>query len=105
MNSRSCGLALCFRCSVVFAQETVSTGSISGRVVDPQGAVVPGATVVARQTDTNVVREGVTDEGGRFRLSYLRVGPYEVLVRVQGLADARKALTLSAGSAFEVPMT
>jgi len=107
MNFRSCGLALalCFCCASAFAQETVSTGSISGRVTDPQGAVVPGATVLARQTETNVVRESVTDAGGRFRLSYLRVGPYEVVVRLQGFADARKSLTLSAGSAFEVPVT
>ena len=36
------------------AQETVNYASVSGRVIDPQGAVVPGAVVTARQTDTNL---------------------------------------------------
>jgi hypothetical protein len=57
------------------AQETVNYGSLSGRVVDPQGAVVPGARVSARQTDTNIVGESITDEGGGFVFRYLRVGP------------------------------
>ena len=59
------------------AQETINTGSISGRVTDPQGAVVPGAAVVARQVDTNVANETVTDAQGRFRFAYLKVGSYD----------------------------
>ncbi len=72
------------------AQETVNYGSLSGRVVDPQGAVVPGARVSARQTDTNIVGESITDEGGRFRFPYLKVGPYELIVHLDGFTDARR---------------
>ena len=43
---------------VAVAQDAVNYGSISGRVTDPQGAVVPGAQVVARQTETNLTRRG-----------------------------------------------
>ena len=46
---------------VALAQEAVNYASVSGRVTDPQGAVVPGAQVVARQTETNQTREVVTD--------------------------------------------
>ena len=107
MMFRSCGLALALCASSVslHAQETVSTASVSGRVTDPHGAVVPGARVVARQTETNLTREAVTDEGGRFRLSYLRTGPYEFVVSFAGFADARRQLTLGVGSAFELAMT
>ena len=60
------------------AQETINYASVSGRVTDPQGAIVPGATVTARQTETNLTVEAVTDAGGRFRFPYLKVGPYAV---------------------------
>src|SRR5262249_18829499 len=86
------------------AQETVSQASISGRVVDPQAAVVPGALVTARNTDTNLSAETVTDRAGRFRFPYLRVGPYEMTVRLAGFADVTRMMTLTVGSAFEVPV-
>jgi hypothetical protein len=102
-----CALALCVLAAVIpaSAQETVNSASVSGRVVDEQGAVVPGARVSARQIDTNVTRETVTDQEGRFRLPYLRVGRYEIAVHLQGFADATRALTLTVGSAFELPVT
>ena len=87
------------------AQETINYASVSGRVTDPQGAVVPGAQVTARQTETNVTAETVTDQEGRFRFPYLRVGPYEITVRLQGFADATRSLTLTVGSAFELPVS
>ena len=39
-----------------YAQETVNYASLSGRVVDPQGAVVPGARASVRQTDVSFYR-------------------------------------------------
>ena len=109
MSNRLCALALalcvCVGSPPVFAQETVNSASVSGRVTDQQGAVVPGAQVSARQTETNVIRETVTDQDGRFRFPYLKVGRYEITVRLQGFADATQALTLTIGSAFELPMT
>jgi hypothetical protein len=85
-------------------QETINYASVSGRVTDPQGGVVPGATVVARQTDTNLAAETTTDGGGRFRFPYLKVGPYEIKVRLQGFSDATRTITLTIGSAFDLPV-
>ena len=109
MTSRSCGLALALCVFLVGAprlraQETVNSASVSGRVTDPQGAAVPGAAVIARQTETNVTRETITDQEGRFRLPYLTVGRYDITVRLQGFADVTRALTLTIGSAFELPI-
>ena len=56
------------------AQETISYGTISGRVTDPQGAVVPGARARATQVETGQTRDGISDVEGRFRFPYLRVG-------------------------------
>ena len=90
---------------IASAQESVNQGSISGRITDPQGAVVPGAQISARQTQTNVAGETVSDSEGRFRFPSLRLGPYEVVVRMPGFADAARRLTLTVGSAFELPVT
>ena len=49
------------------AQQSVDYASVSGRVIDPSGAVVRDAQVTARHTDTNVAGHAATDEEGRFR--------------------------------------
>jgi outer membrane receptor protein involved in Fe transport len=98
-------LAACARAPAwqAAAQETVNQASVSGRVTDPSGAVIPGAQVTARQTDTNLTAETVTDSEGRFRFPYLRIGPYEVKVHLQGFADSTRRITLTVGSAFDLP--
>jgi hypothetical protein len=87
------------------AQETVNTASVSGRVTDASSAAVNGARVTARQTDTNIQSVVETDLQGLFRFPYLRVGSYEITVHREGFADAVKSLTLTVGSAFDLPVT
>jgi Carboxypeptidase regulatory-like domain/TonB dependent receptor-like, beta-barrel len=89
----------------VFAQQTIEYASISGRVTDASGAVVPGATVTVRHTRTNAVATAQTGANGRFRFPYLRIGPYEILVSRPGFAEARREISLGAGAAFELPLT
>jgi len=86
------------------AQETINSASVGGRVTDPQNAVVPGALIIAKQTETNVQTETVTDREGRFRFPYLRVGTYEITAHLQGFATATRVLTLTVGAAFELPI-
>ena len=71
--------------SAALAQET--TGSIAGRVLDPQGAVVPEASVTLRsgQGATSLA----TDAHGRFFAPYLTPGQYTVRVELLGLQAAR----------------
>jgi hypothetical protein len=89
----------------VVAQQSVEYASVSGRVTDPTGAVVPGAQVTVRHTQTNLTGTITTDQDGRFRFPYLRVGPYELTVRQQGFEDATRVVTLTVGAAFELPIT
>jgi hypothetical protein len=63
---------------MVSAQESMNNASVSGRVTDQTGAVVDGAQVTARQTDTNLTSTLLTDRDGRFRFPYLKVGQYEI---------------------------
>ena len=96
--------AVLFSARVAVAQQSVDYASISGRVTDSSGAVVPGARVTARQTETNVAGTSVTDRTGRFRFPHLKVGPYEITVRQQGFREATQLLTLTVGAAFELPV-
>src|SRR5579859_5194633 len=85
------------------AQETIDRASVSGRVIDASGGVIEGARVTARQTDTNLTSAATTDREGRFRFPFLRLGRYQIAVHRDGFADSVRAVTLTAGSAFELP--
>jgi hypothetical protein len=87
------------------AQETINQATIAGRVLDGQGATIPGAMVSVRQTETNVTVHAVTESDGRFRFPYLRIGPYELTAKLEGFKDTVRVLVLSAGSAFDIPIT
>jgi hypothetical protein len=65
--------------SVASAQQT-NSGSIEGQVADPQGAVVVGASVTAKNVDTGLTRTAQTDSEGRYSISQLPPGNYEVRV-------------------------
>jgi hypothetical protein len=74
---------LCFLliCGVAEAQ---STAELSGRVTDESGAVLPGVTVTATQTDTGFTRTVVTDGTGSYVMPNLPTGPYRLEVSLQG---------------------
>jgi hypothetical protein len=91
--------------TVALAQENVTSASVSGRVLDPSNQVVQGAQVTVRQTDTNLTRTALTDSEGRFRFSYLKVGPYEIRVQAKEFAEASRLLTLTVGAAYELPIS
>ena len=65
-----------------FAQS--SGASLSGRVVDDDGAALPGVTVTATNTATGLTRVATTAEDGGFRLPSLPVGDYDVKVELSG---------------------
>jgi hypothetical protein len=73
-------------CAIGLAQSTV-TGGIGGKVTDPQGAVVPNATVTATNVGTNQEVTATADDDGGFRLSNLQPGTYNVKVSGSGFAE------------------
>jgi hypothetical protein len=75
-------------CASAFAQQT--TGSITGRVVDQQGAAVPGVTITAKMATTGFTRTETSDAEGLYRLNALPVGTYEVNAELSGFATVSK---------------
>lgn len=69
--------------AVAYAQ---TTGTLSGTVQDEKGGSVAGATVTARHVETNVSRSTQTDSEGRYRLTSMPVGHYEITVESQSFA-------------------
>lgn len=64
------------------------TGTFSGTVSDPQGAVVAGATVTIRNTGTNQTRTTTTSADGRFVFNALPVGTYEATFEQAGFGKS-----------------
>jgi hypothetical protein len=69
---------------LAFAQGT-DLGTITGRVTDSSGAVVPNAKVVILDLGTNTPRETVTNTQGEYRVFGLTAGRYQVSVSVAGM--------------------
>lgn len=78
---------LCLLLAVsVSAQSQITTGVIQGTLTDPAGAIVPGASVEAKNLETNLVKTSITDEDGRFSFLQLPSGRYTLTVTKQGFA-------------------
>jgi hypothetical protein len=60
------------------------TGNIRGTVTDPTGAVIRGAEVTARQTETGLSRVTTTDRSGNYVLLELPIGHYRLQVAAKG---------------------
>ena len=60
------------------------TASLTGVVTDPNGAVIPGATVTAINKATNFSRSATTNGDGLYVISNLPVGMYDVRVEAKG---------------------
>ncbi|HEX2522577.1 MAG TPA: carboxypeptidase-like regulatory domain-containing protein, partial [Terriglobia bacterium] len=61
-----------------------STATLQGRVVDPAGAVVPGANIVARHQATGEERTARSDNEGIYQVSALPIGIYRVRIYGSG---------------------
>src|SRR5579863_10255399 len=78
------GLAIgLFACIPVTTAQTV-TGSVTGEVTDPSGAVISGASVVAHNLDTNVDTPTTTNASGLYRIEFLPIGHYQLSAKANG---------------------
>ncbi|MBI3049178.1 MAG: TonB-dependent receptor [Acidobacteria bacterium] len=86
-----------------FAQLT--TGTISGTVIDQTKATLPGAEVNVRNVGTGLVRTVFANDNGRFEAPNLPIGQYEVTAALQGFGTAvRRDLQLTVGRTIVVEL-
>ncbi len=65
------------------------TASLSGRVTDAQGSIIPGATVTVNSATTGTTRTSVTNESGLYSLAAMPPGVYDLTVELTGFRTAK----------------
>ena len=94
----SCYLFVCCLAGILSVSSALGqtvTGSITGVVTDPSGAVVVGATVTAANTATGVQTTAQTNGVGNYTIRFLPIGVYTLTVEANGFAQQKiDAITL-----------
>ena len=81
------------------ARSQTTAGSISGTVVDPQGAAIPNATVSAQNETQNATEKVSTDRNGHFVFPVLLPGSYTIVIDATGFRLMRQiGIVLNANS-------
>ena len=84
----------------------MDTGTISGIVRDAQGAIIPGATIVVTDVDTNASFSTITSDSGFYTVPQLRVGRYKVAASLPGFkTEVRAGITLRVQEVARVDFT
>src|SRR5690242_14422520 len=92
------GIILCISISAV-AQTEIGAASLSGRITDSSGGVVPGVSITVSDQSTGFSRTTMSNEAGLYNLPRLPVGVYGLSVSKDGFkAIKRDAVALQVGA-------
>jgi hypothetical protein len=81
-------------------------GTLLGTIHDAQGAPVPGVTVTATETQTNVARSVVTNQSGNYVFANLKDGLYRVETALTGFKKfSRDGVDVKVNSTVRVDVT
>src|SRR5436309_15261437 len=81
-------LVLCLVFFGVIPAMAQTFGEVTGRVTDPSGAVIPGASVALTNVNTNAVRNVVTTEAGAYTFPSIPPGFYRLRTELAGFKAA-----------------
>ncbi|HWQ54011.1 MAG TPA: TonB-dependent receptor, partial [Bryobacteraceae bacterium] len=96
-------ILVCFAVTMAMAQS--SSGSISGTLTDPNGAVIPGAKIQALHVETGVVSNTTSTQAGIYVFPSLPVGPYTITVEQPGFKKlVRSNIDVRLGSRLTVDL-
>jgi hypothetical protein len=117
MISKAAVFRLCLlTCSVLFLfsigfnhtiySQDLDEVTISGRVVDQNGAIVPGAIVTAVLVGENIERTATADDEGRYRIIELKPGIYDLRATASTFGtQEKKGLTTISGQNVQLDFT
>lgn len=86
----------------ISAQSETGSASLEGTVRDQNGAVIQGAAVAVKNTETGLERTVTTNSEGGFVVTVLPVGTYAVTISANGFAESPVTVTLSVGETTPV---
>jgi len=78
------------------------TGQITGTIQDPTGAVVPNATITAKNVATGAIRSSATNASGLFVLPNLTPGTWDVTIAAAGFATQRVRSAVEVGAKISI---
>ena len=87
------------------AQTAATTGQVVGQVLDSGAGAIVKSTITVRNVDTNLTRTTTTDEQGRFAVSLLPLGTYDVIAEAAGLQRATQPVAVTLGATRTVNFT
>lgn len=91
-------------CAVV-ANAQSNSGTISGAITDPTGAVIPGATVTISNSVSGYTRTQTTDSAGHFQFVNVPFNPYQLTVSNTGFRSFTKRVDVNSIVAQTIPVT
>ncbi len=89
-------LSLGLAATAAFAQR--ETGQISGKVTDPNGAAIPGATVTAKNANTGAERTVTANDSGEYIITTLLPGTYELTATGGNFQPGKVTVDLTVGA-------
>ncbi|MGB7846292.1 MAG: TonB-dependent receptor [Candidatus Acidiferrum sp.] len=91
--------------SAVWGQSQITTGTVLGEVLDEQGGSVAGASVEAKNLDTNFAQTETTGSDGHFAFLSLAPGRYTLTISKSGFASVlQQNVNLTVGQTISIPV-
>ncbi|MGE5205870.1 MAG: TonB-dependent receptor [Chlamydiota bacterium] len=96
-------LSLLWICYTIVSAQSLTSGTITGKAVDPSGAVIPGASVEIHNPVTDYKESATTDSAGSFSFRNIPFNPYHLTVAAKGFQEQEEDVNVR--SAVPVNLT
>ena len=91
-------------CGIAFAQS--DRGTITGTISDPAGALIPGASIEAKNSETGALYNVASTSTGNYTLAQLPIGVYQLSVSVPGFKQfVRTGITVLVAQTLRIDVS